>query len=187
MSTLRRFAIADMKIVLTGFMGTGKSVVGRRLAERLALPFIDLDHVIEEAAAVTISEIFALEGEPSFRRRERELIARMADRANCVVATGGGAMLDPENVRNLRTGAILICLVATPAVILERLGADAGRPLLQSPDRSARIQELLAQRGVAYAQADLSIETSGVDVEEIVDRIVCHLRIEEAGSVNTGR
>ncbi|MDD5559845.1 shikimate kinase [Candidatus Methylomirabilis sp.] len=176
-----------MKIVLTGFMGTGKSVVGRRLAERLALPFIDLDNAIEAAAEMTISEIFASEGESGFRRRERELIASVANHTNCVIATGGGAILDPENARNLRAGSVLVCLVAEPTVILERLGADAGRPLLRSPDRLARIRELLLQRGPAYSQADLSIETSGTDVEEIVDRIVQHVGLEAAGSVDTGR
>ena len=167
-----------MKIVLTGFMGTGKTVVGRRLAERLALPFIDLDDAIEAAASMAIPEIFASEGESGFRRRERELIASVANRGSCVVATGGGAVLDPENVRNLRTGAFLVCLVAEPAVILQRLGTDVRRPLLQSSDRLARIRELLEQRGPAYAQADLSIETSGADVEEIVDQIIQHLRLQ---------
>lgn len=176
-----------MKIVLTGFMGTGKSVVGRRLAERLALPFIDLDAAIEATAEMTVSEIFALEGESGFRRRERELIASLTNRGNCVIATGGGALLDPENARNLRTGAMLVCLVAEPTVILQRLGADASRPLLQGPDRLARIRELLTQRDPAYAQADLTIETSGADVEEIVDRIVCRLRLETAECVNAGR
>jgi len=176
-----------MKIVLTGFMGTGKTVVGRRLAERLALPFVDLDDAIEAAASMAIPEIFASEGESGFRRRERELIASVTNRGSCVVATGGGAVLDPENVRSLRTGAFLVCLVAEPAVILQRLGADARRPLLQSPDRLVRIRELLEQRGPAYAQADLSIETSGADVEEIVDQIVHHLRLQAAVSVDTGR
>lgn len=176
-----------MKIVLTGFMGTGKTVVGRRLAERLALPFVDLDDAIEAAASMAIPEIFASEGESGFRRRERELIASVANRGSCVVTTGGGAVLDPENVRNLRTGAFLVCLVAEPAVILQRLGADARRPLLQSADRLSRIRELMEQRGPAYAQADLSIETSGADVEEIVDRIVQHLRLQAAVSVDTGR
>lgn len=176
-----------MKIVLTGFMGTGKSVVGRRLAERLALPFIDLDNTIEAAAGMAIPEIFASEGESGFRRRERELIAGLANRGGCVVATGGGAVLDPENLRNLRTGAMLVCLVAEPTVILQRLGNDAHRPLLQAPDRLARIRELLEQRAHAYAQADLFIDTSGVDVEEIVDRIVGHLHPEVVGSVDNGR
>jgi shikimate kinase len=177
-----------MKVVLTGFMGTGKSVVGRRLAERLALPFVDLDDAIEAAASMAIPEIFASEGESGFRRRERELIAGLANRGSCVVATGGGALLDPENLRNLRTGgAMLVCLVAEPAVILQRLGGDVRRPLLQSPDRLARIRELLEQRAAAYAQADLSIDTSGADIEEIVDRIVCHLRLEAVGNVDRGR
>ncbi|MDE2180780.1 MAG: shikimate kinase [candidate division NC10 bacterium] len=173
-----------MKVVLTGFMGTGKSVVGRRLAERLALPFVDLDDAIEAAASMAIPEIFASEGESGFRRRERELIASLANRGSCVVATGGGAVLDPENLRNLRIGAMLVCLVAEPAVILQRLGGDARRPLLQSPDRLARIRELLEQRAAAYAQADLSIDTSGADIEEIVDRIMCHLRLEAVGHVD---
>lgn len=176
-----------MKIVLTGFMGTGKSAVGRRLAERLVLPFIDLDEAIEATAGMTVSEIFALEGEAGFRRRERELIASLTKRQNCVIATGGGAVLDPENVRNLKTGAMLICLVAEPVVILERLRTDTGRPLLQSSNRLARIRELLAQRGPAYAQADFFVETNGADVEEIVNRIICHLRLEAAKGVETGR
>lgn len=167
-----------MKIVLTGFMGTGKSVVGRRLAERLALPFIDLDDVIEASAHMTIPEIFASEGESGFRRREREIITRMANRGSCVLATGGGAVLDPENLRNLKTGAVLVCLTADPAVVLHRLKDDAGRPLLQSPDRLTRICELLEQRAAAYAQADLTIDTSTADVEKIVDRILGHLGID---------
>ncbi|MBZ0169202.1 Shikimate kinase [Candidatus Methylomirabilis lanthanidiphila] len=167
-----------MKIVLAGFMGTGKSVVGRRLAERLAVPFIDLDVAIEAAAGMTIPEIFASEGEPGFRRREREMIAGVAHRSAGVIATGGGAVVDPENLRNLKNGAVLVCLTAEPAVILHRLGDDAGRPLLQSPDRLTRICELLAQRAPAYAQADLSIDTSGMEIEEIVDRIIVHLGID---------
>lgn len=176
-----------MKIVLTGFMGTGKSVVGRRLAERLALPFIDLDNAIEAAAEMAISEIFASEGESGFRRRERELIASVANHTSCVIATGGGAILDPENARNLRASAVLVCLSAEPTVILQRLEVDTRRPLLQSSDRLTRIRELMEQRGHAYAQADLFIETSGGDVEEIVDRIVQHVSLEAAGSVDTGR
>jgi shikimate kinase len=157
------------------------------LAERLALPFVDLDKVIEAAAHMTISEIFATEGESGFRRRERELIASMANQTACVIATGGGAILDPENVRNLKAGAVLVCLVADSTVILKRLGADAGRPLLQSSDRLGRIRELLTQRSPAYARADLTIETSEGDLEEIVDRIVRYLRLEVTEKVETVR
>jgi len=175
-----------MKIVLTGFMGTGKSAVGRRLAERLALPFIDLDDAIEASANMTIPEIFASEGEPGFRRREREIIAGMANRSGCVMATGGGAVLDPENLQNLRSGAVLVCLAAEPAVILQRLKDDAGRPLLQNPDRFTRIRELLEQRAAAYAQADLTIDTSTAAIEEIVERILGHLHLEAVGSAERG-
>ncbi|PWB78360.1 MAG: shikimate kinase [Candidatus Methylomirabilota bacterium] len=176
-----------MKIVLSGFMGTGKSVVGRRLAERLELPFIDLDDAIEAEAGMVISEIFASEGEPGFRRREREIIASIANRDNCVIATGGGAMLDPENLRHLKTGAVLVCLTAEPAVILQRLTNDASRPLLHTPDRFDRIRRLLEQRGDAYARADLSIDTSGADIGEIVERIVSHLHLETVGSKDNRR
>lgn len=176
-----------MKIVLTGFMGTGKSVVGRRLAERLALPFIDLDDVIEVTTGMVIADIFASEGEPGFRRREREIIASMASRDNCVIATGGGAVLDPENLRHLKTGAVLVCLTAEPAVILQRLGNDASRPLLQGPDRLDRIRRLLEQRAHVYAQADLSIDTSRADIGEIIERIVCHLRLETVGREDNRR
>ena len=176
-----------MKIVLTGFMGTGKSAVGCRLAERLGLRFIDLDHAIEHAAGMTIPEIFASEGESGFRRRERELIGSLETRQDCVIATGGGAVLDHENVRNLKRGAVIVCLWAEPPVIIERIGADSQRPLLQAPNRLTRIQELLAQRAAAYAEADLSVETSNSDVEEIVDRIVQHFRLEPAGTSGTER
>lgn len=176
-----------MKIILTGFMGTGKSVVGRCLAERLAVPFVDLDDAIEAEAGMTIAEIFASEGEPGFRRREREVIASMADRGRCVMATGGGAVLDPENLRNLKTGAVLVCLSADPTVIMRRLGDDVRRPLLQTQDRLAKIRELLEQRAAAYAQADLSIDTSEAGVEEIVDRIVRHLCPEPVASLDRER
>ena len=176
-----------MKIVLIGFMGTGKSVVGSRLAERLGLSFVDLDDAIEEAAEMAIPEIFASEGESGFRRREWDLIASLATRRDCVIATGGGAVLDPENVRNLRIGALMVCLQAEPTVILGRIGADAQRPLLQTPDRLARIRELLEQRAPAYAQADLTVETSGFDVEEIVDRIVQYFHLESVGTKGAGR
>ena len=176
-----------MRIILTGFMGTGKSVVGRRLAERLGLSFLDLDDLIEEEAGVSIPEIFAAEGEPGFRRREREQIARVANCGNCVMATGGGALLDPENIRTLRTGAVLVCLQAAPEVILKRINPESHRPLLQVPDRMVRIRELLDQRASAYAQADLSVETSDSSVEEIVDRIVGHLRQEPARTGDPAR
>ena len=175
-----------MKIVLTGFMGTGKTVVGARLAERLGLPFIDLDRLIEEGAGLKVTEVFASEGEAGFRRRERELIATLAHRRDCVIATGGGAVLDPENVQHLKMGGVIVCLRAEPGVILQRVGPDDRRPLLEGQERLARIRELLEMRAAAYARADLSIDTSTSNVEEVVDQIVRHLCLKPVGTRETG-
>ncbi len=169
-----------MRITVTGFMGTGKTVVGRRLAERLGLAFADLDDLIQEDAGMGIPEIFASEGEAGFRRRERALIAAIANRQDVVLATGGGALLDPENARALRAQGTLVCLQAEPQTILERIGPDTRRPLLQTSDRMARIRELLEQRATAYAQADLTVETSRLGIDEVVDRIVSHLQLQPA-------
>jgi len=169
-----------VKIVLTGFMGTGKSAVGRRLAERLGVPFLDLDDLIERSAGMTISDIFAREGEAGFRRREREVIASLAGRQGCVIATGGGAVLDPENLRALKEGGLIVCLRAEPETILRRVGAQTQRPLLQTPDRMARIRELLDQRAPAYESADLSVDTTARDVDEIVEQIISRANLELA-------
>ena len=134
-----------------------------------------------------IPEIFASEGESGFRRREREMIGSLATRRNCVISTGGGAMLEPENIRNLRTGAVIVCLRAEPDTILERIGADAYRPLLQGPDRLARIRELLEQRASAYEHADFFVETSESDIEEVVDRIVRYFPPERVRTTTAGR
>src|SRR3970282_2738904 len=174
-STFDRFKIVDRKIILTGFMGTGKTVVGARLAERLGLPFIDLDRLIEEGAGLKVAEVFASEGEAGFRRRERELIATLAHRLDCVVATGGGAVLDPENVQHLKMGGVVVCLRAETGVILQRIGTDDRRPLLEGQGRLARIRELLEMRAAAYTRADLSIDTSTSNVEDVVDQIVRRL------------
>ena len=175
-----------MKIVLTGFMGTGKTVVGARLAELLGLPFVDLDRLIEEEAGLKVTEVFASEGEAGFRRRERELIATLAHRRDCVIATGGGAVLDAENVHNLKMGGVIVCLRAEPGVILQRIGTDDHRPLLEVQGRLARIRELLEMRAAAYARADLSIDTSTSNVEEVVDQIVRHLCLKPVGTRETG-
>jgi shikimate kinase len=177
----------EMKIVLAGFMGTGKSVVGARLAERLRVPFVDVDRLIEATAGLKVAEIFASEGEVGFRRRERELIASLAHRRDCVIATGGGAVLDPENVEHLRVGGIIVCLQAAPEVILQRIGDDDRRPLLQAQGRLATISQLLELRSASYATADITIDTSESSVEEVVERIVQHLGFITAGTGESGR
>lgn len=165
------------KIVLTGFMGTGKTAIGRLLAERLGLPFLDLDELIEQETGRTIKEIFAREGEPAFRCLERELIRRLAPVEDCILATGGGAVLDPENVKNLKAHGVLIGLTAKPEAILARVGKGDERPLLSGHDRFARIQALLKARAPFYQQADFTLDTTDLSVEEAVLRLIDLLQI----------
>ena len=164
-------------VVLTGMMGTGKTAVGERLAAALAAPFVDTDALVEQAEGRTIAAIFADAGEAEFRAAERRAIAAALAVPRAVVATGGGAVVDPQNLTALRAAAPVVCLTARPEVILER--ARAGRvvrPLLQGDDPAARLAALLAERAAAYAQADLTIDTSHRGVAEVVTDVLAFLR-----------
>lgn len=163
-----------MTVFLTGFMGTGKTTVGRRLAERLGLVFVDTDEEIERLEGHPISEIFANDGEAYFRKVEQSVID--AAPADAVVATGGGAMIDPRNCRRMRAAGPIICLTADPETIYERTAANRDRPLLAEGDARHRIRELLARRAAAYAQADYTIDTERLDVEAVVEAIVEYLK-----------
>ena len=136
-------------VVLTGFMATGKTEVGRKLAALLGAPFVDTDALVESATGRRIADIFAKEGEPHFRALEREAVERACDVEGAVVATGGGTLLDPENRRRLAAAGPVVCLTATPDELLRRVGGGADRPLLAGGDRGARIRELLAARAEA--------------------------------------
>jgi shikimate kinase len=161
-------------IVLTGFMGTGKSTVGRLLAQRLGKPFIDVDERIERRTGLTISQIFARHGEPFFRQIEQqELAAALAEDA--VVATGGGAIVDPQNLARMKQAGPIVCLTASVDAILARTSADRSRPLLQHEDRRARVEALLAERAPAYAQADICIDTTERSPEEVVEAVLVYL------------
>lgn len=158
-------------IVLMGFMGTGKSEVGRRLAQRLGRAFVDTDQLIEERAGKRVATIFAEDGEPAFRQLEREAVVDAAGRGGAVVALGGGTVLDPENVRCLRDAGVLVYLTARPEVILRRVGNPSSRPLL-GMDPSAAVDRLLADRGPVYASvADLTVDTSERTADEVVGEI----------------
>lgn len=164
-------------VVITGFMATGKTSVGRELARRLAVPFVDTDTLVEDAEGRSVAEIFAVDGEAHFRSAEKAAIATALAIPNAVVATGGGAVLDAENMRRLRAAAPIVCLVASADVIEARArAAGAARPLLAAADARARIETLMAQRAEAYAQADLQIDTSHRDVADLVDEIESFLR-----------
>lgn len=159
-------------IVLTGFMGTGKTFVGRLLARRLGLAFVDCDALIEQRAGRTISEIFEREGEAAFRELERSVIMEVTARPRQVIATGGGAIKDARNVRRMRSAGTLICLAARPDVIWQRVRQYKHRPLLRTPSPRRRIEQLLAERAPFYAQAHFSVDTSDLSAAQAARRIL---------------
>ncbi len=166
-----------MNIILVGFMGTGKTAVGKRLAKRLGWQFVDVDQLIETGARMSVARIFAERSEAIFRRLERRCISRLILGRQQVIATGGGAFVDSQNRSRLRVSGPVICLTARPRVILSRVGQKPGeRPLLHGrPDPLSRIKALLGQRSAAYAQADLTIDTSDLSVDDVVERVWRHL------------
>lgn len=162
-----------MNITLIGFMGTGKTTVGKRLAKRLGWEFVDVDALIEARTKHAIADIFTHHGEPVFRRLEQRWIHRVSRGDRQVIATGGGAFLDPKNRTLLKAGGPVICLAASPQTILERVKPVLSkRPLLAGGKPPlVRIQELLAQRAFAYAQADWTIDTSRATLEQVVEQM----------------
>lgn len=150
-------------LVLVGPMGAGKSAIGRRLAERLGLPFADLDEDIEAATGASIATIFECEGEAGFRARERSALAARLDGTPRVLATGGGAMLDAGSRRLVGERGYVVWLRSTVDTQLERLGRCGNRPLLQRPDRCEVLRALAAERDPLYAEvADLGFDTDGL-------------------------
>ncbi len=167
-------------VALTGFMGTGKSTLGRALAANLGCPFVDSDAEIEKRLGCSIARVFAEQGEAHFRAVEREVLRELAAR-DVVLATGGGAIVDERNYETLHRAGPIVCLQADVAEILRRTGRDRSRPLLQGEDREARVRNLLAERASAYAKADLTLETTGVPVAQLVARVVEFLRQRNQG------
>lgn len=165
-------------IVLVGFMGTGKTSTGRLLAAMLGREFVDVDSEIEKAGGMTVAEMFA-RGEAFFREWERRMIAQVSRRSNVVISTGGGAVKDPENIANLRRSGVLVCLNASPTVIIRRLANDTTRPLLNRPDRQEAVTGLLAERAPLYRQADVQIDTDVLSARDAAEAIVVWLRRRE--------
>lgn len=157
-------------IILTGFMGTGKSVVARLLSARLSMSLFDTDALIEADAGMPIAEIFARRGEARFREMERAVLEALLKGeygSDFVLSTGGGIVVDPKNRESLRALGIVICLNASKECILERVGDSAERPLLKN-DAPGAMEELLEERGPFYSDADLQVDTTGKTVEEVV-------------------
>jgi shikimate kinase len=159
-------------ICLVGLMGAGKTTVGRQLAKRLGLRFVDADHEIEARTGVRIPTIFEIEGEAGFRRREAETIEALTSEKGLVLATGGGAVIRPENRRRLREAGLVIYLRVLPLALYERTRHDRNRPLLQVADPLAKLTELFEQRDPLYREvADVVIEAGGGPVANLVRRV----------------
>lgn len=162
-------------IVMVGLMGAGKSCIGRRLAARFGLPFVDADQEIEAAAGSTIAEIFERHGEPFFRDGERRVIARLLDQPVHVLAAGGGAFMDPRTRAKIRERAISVWLRADVDLLLRRVARRSNRPLLKQGDRRATIEQLMAQRHAIYAEADITVDSMDAPPEATVERVVAEI------------
>jgi shikimate kinase len=162
-------------VVLCGFMATGKTSVGKRLAGIMHYDFLDLDTVIEEEAGISIAQIFAAQGEPAFRKLESLMVERAAARTGCVIATGGGAIANPQNFDRLKSSGVIVTLTADIPAILQRAGSGDDRPMLKAADRLERIRTLLEQRAPAYAKADIIVDTSALTIDEVARHILDRL------------
>lgn len=168
--------LADRSIVLVGLMGCGKSAIGRRLAAKLDLPFVDADEEIETAHKMTISEIFSQYGEEYFRDGERRVIARLLGNGPQVLATGGGAFMSPETRDNIGQRGISVWLKAELPVLMKRVLKRDTRPLLKNPDPEGVMRGLIEKRYPVYGEADITVESREVAHEVIVGEILDALR-----------
>ncbi len=168
-------------IFLVGLMGAGKTTVGRALAKRLGLRFVDSDHEIEARTGATIPLIFEIEGEESFRRRETDVIRDLTQENGIVLATGGGAILNAENREYLKTRGTVIYLRASVNSLLHRTSNDRNRPLLQTADPRKKLEELSAQREPLYTEvADIVIDTGRPNVHAMVQNILTQLGLDKS-------
>ena len=163
----------DKNIVLIGFMGSGKTSVGKRLSLVLKREFIDTDDFIEKREGMTINEIFKEKGEEEFRKIETELFKRFSTPKKKIIATGGGVIKNPANIANLKKGGVIVYLKSSPEKIAQNLKFDNTRPILQVDDKEAKIRELLAQREPFYNKyAEITIDVSNYDIDHTVDKII---------------
>ena len=175
-------ALGTRLIVLVGMMGAGKSTIGRRLAARLGMPFLDADSEIEAAAGMSISDIFEVHGEPHFRDGEARVIARLLDGGPAVLATGGGAFMREDTRNRVGAKAVSIWLKADADIIMRRVRRRADRPLLQTADPEATVGRLISEREPIYQHADLTIWSREVPHEKVVDECVDALHARLCGS-----
>ncbi len=180
--------LGERSIVLVGLMGCGKSSVGRRLASRLGIAFVDADEEIERVAAKSIVEIFADHGEAYFRDGERRVIGRLLASGPQVLATGGGAFINPETRAKIRERGVSVWLRAELPVLMRRVSKRDTRPLLKTGDPEATMRDLMAKRYPVYAEADVTVESRDVPHDVIVNEVIAALKSKlasvPAASVN---
>lgn len=184
-----REALGPRSIVLIGLMGAGKTAVGRRLANRLGLPFIDADTEIEVAAGASISEIFAEHGEAYFRQGERKVIGRLLENGPQVLATGGGAYMNPDTRANIKAHGLSVWLMADIKVLKKRVGRRDNRPLLAAGDPEKVMKKLMEERYPIYAEADVTVESRdvphdvivGAVIDAIADKLGCRANADTEG------
>jgi shikimate kinase len=176
----------ERSIVLVGLMGAGKSCIGKRLAQHFGLPFVDADREIETAAGCSISDIFEVHGEQAFRDGERRVIARLLANPTHVMATGGGAFMDPQTRQMIKAKAVSIWLRAELDQLLKRVARRNDRPLLKNVDQRAKLVELIDLRYPVYAEADLTVDSADGPPEMTLDRVLdaldAHLHPRQSGA-----
>jgi shikimate kinase len=161
-----------MNIVLTGFMGTGKTAVGRHLAAELHADFVDVDMTIAQKAGRPIKDIFTSDGEAAFRKEESAVIQEVAAQDKTVIATGGGALMNAANRENLAKNGILVCLTARMGTLLERLKEDMTRPLLAGENLEQRVERLMAERQAVYDLCPVQVDTDGKSIAQVAEEII---------------
>jgi shikimate kinase len=164
-------------IALVGFMGTGKSSVGHLVAEQLHFSFLDTDELIESRLGKSISTIFAEEGEPAFRKYERDLVLELASRTKTVISTGGGLGANAANIASLKEHSLVVCLWASPERIWDRVRNQTHRPLLRETDPLAKIRQLLAAREPFYKQADVLLNTEVRCLKEVAQQVLHQFKL----------
>lgn len=170
-----------VNLVLIGFMGTGKTSVGRLAAEQLHFSYLDTDELIQTHTGRSIADIFRTDGEAAFREMERRLVEDLVGLTKTVISTGGGLPVNPQNLASLKTHALVICLWASPEKIWERVKNQAHRPLLEEADPQKKIHELLAAREPFYKQADVLMNTEIRTMREMAHQVTHQFRMAAAG------
>ena len=167
-------------IVLIGLMGSGKSAIGRTIAKTLARRFIDTDRYLERKVGKTIAEIFEQDGESQFRAYEKEVIKKVSQYIGIVIATGGGAIKDPENFKYLKESGWIIALYASPETLYNRISGKRTRPLLLNQDDPVKkLEEIQNERKTIYAKADFQVDTENKEINQIADEIISLLNINK--------